>query len=186
MTNFDLFSTYTSPYLASSAGVERSTTNHSTYPFIMKKATIVELIALLFVTLYLYTSISKLIDYDVTVDQLSLSPLLAPIASFVTVLLPAAEIICSALLFFPRTRRHGLYLSLGLMVMFTAYIIYILIYNDQMPCTCGGIIEYLSWPQHLALNGTLILLNTLAVYLDRRTPKDPTTVLQSSISNLSI
>jgi len=134
----------------------------------MKIVTITELIALLFVILFLYTGISKLMDYNVFREQIALSPLLAPIANWVAILLPVTEIIISVVLFIPRSRLIGLYASLVLMVLFTGYVVYILNYNEHLPCTCGGVLEALSWKQHLIFNGLLIALAFTGVLLGRR------------------
>jgi len=136
----------------------------------MKKKTIVEIIALLFVVLFLYTGISKLMDYDITKEQIALSPLLAPIASWTVIALPVTEIIVSVILFIPRTRIKGLYASLALMVAFTGYVVYILSYNDQLPCTCGGVLQSLSWKQHLLFNAAFIVLALTGIVLGRQTP----------------
>jgi len=135
----------------------------------MKTSTITEIIALLFVILFLYTGISKLMDYSVFREQIALSPLLAPVSNWVAILLPSTEIIISVVLFIPRSRLIGLYTSLILMVLFTGYVIYILNYNEHLPCTCGGFLEMLSWKQHLILNGFLIALAFTGVLLGRRT-----------------
>jgi len=134
----------------------------------MKISTITEIIALLFVILFLYTGISKLMDYSVFREQIALSPLLAPVSNWVAILLPATEIIISVVLFIPRSRLIGLYASLILMVLFTGYVIYILNFNEHLPCTCGGVLEALSWKQHLILNGLLIALAFTGVLLGRR------------------
>ena len=134
----------------------------------MKKRTTIEIIAILFVTLFLYTGISKWMDYYVFKEQIALSPLLAPIAQGVAILLPATEIIVSVILFIPRTRQIGLYASFILMILFTGYIIYVLNYNPQLPCTCGGFIQALSWHQHLVLNIVLIILSLRAIILMKK------------------
>jgi uncharacterized membrane protein YphA (DoxX/SURF4 family) len=134
----------------------------------MKRSTIVEIIALLFVILFLYTGISKLMDYDVAREQIALTPLLAPIAKEIVIALPITEIIVSILLFIPRTRKQGLYASLVLMISFTGYVVYILNYNDQLPCTCGGILQQMSWNQHLIFNGVAIALVLTGIILSRR------------------
>ena len=71
----------------------------------MKRTTIQEIIALLFVILFLYTGVSKLMEYDVAREQIALAPLLAPVAKEIVIVLPIAEIVVSVLLFLPRTRR---------------------------------------------------------------------------------
>lgn len=134
----------------------------------MRRTTIVEIIALLFVILFLYTGISKLMDYSVSREQIALSPLLAPISSWVATLLPVTEIIVSVILFIPRSRLFGLYISLGLMVLFTAYIIYILNFNAELPCSCGGVLAELSWKQHLIFNGVAIALALTGILLGKQ------------------
>jgi uncharacterized membrane protein YphA (DoxX/SURF4 family) len=134
----------------------------------MKKSTIVEIISLLFVILFLYTGISKLMEYDVAREQIALTPLLAPVAKYLVFILPITEIIVSILLFLPRTRRLGLYASLALMIAFTGYVVYILNYNAELPCTCGGVLQQMTWPQHLVFNGVAIVLVLTGIVLGRR------------------
>ena len=131
----------------------------------MKKSTISEIISLLFVILFLYTGISKLMDYDIAKEQIGLTPLLAPIAPAIVVIIPIAEIITAILLFLPKTRGYALWASLGLMMAFTTYVIYILSYNDQLPCTCGGVLEQLTWPEHLMFNLGMIILALAGIML---------------------
>jgi uncharacterized membrane protein YphA (DoxX/SURF4 family) len=130
----------------------------------MKRSTISEVISLLFVILFLYTGISKLIDYDIAKEQIALTPILAPIAPEIVIVLPIIEIITAVFLFIPKTRRYGLWASFALMTAFTGYIIYILNYNDQLPCTCGGVLEEMTWPEHLAFNIALIILSLYSLY----------------------
>jgi len=131
----------------------------------MKKETIVEGIAYIFVTLFLYTAGSKLMDYAVVKEQIALAPLFAPAAGIIIILVPLVEILTAIALFFPRTRVIGLWTSVILMLSFTGYVIYIINYDDQLPCSCGGVLEVLSWPGHLILNGCLFLLLIEALYL---------------------
>jgi uncharacterized membrane protein YphA (DoxX/SURF4 family) len=138
----------------------------------MKKGSIIEIIVLLYVILFLYTGISKLIDYSIFKEQISTSPVLAPIAKPVAILLPWVEFLLVLLLIFPKWRLKGLYASLALMVLFTCYIAAILSFSDRLPCSCGGIIELLSWKQHLLLNSILILLSTLGIMLETQLRKN--------------
>src|SRR5580704_2806443 len=134
----------------------------------MKKAFVFEIIALCFMTLFLYTGISKLIDFSVFREQLSLSPIFRHISGYGAILIPFAEIFTAVILFIPATRYHGFLLSLILMFAFTLYIIYIINFNSHLPCTCGGIIQSLSWSQHLIVNLILILLACLAIWFSKR------------------
>jgi uncharacterized membrane protein YphA (DoxX/SURF4 family) len=134
----------------------------------LSKATIVEIISVLFIILFLYTGISKLMEYGVFKEQIAESPVLNPIAPFIAWALPLTEFIVSILLIIPRWRLKGLYASLGLMTAFTIYIIAIMTFNKELPCSCGGIISLLSWKGHLVFNSVFILLAYIGVRLERQ------------------
>lgn len=133
----------------------------------LKKEVIIELIALLFVILFLYTGISKLMDFMLFEEQLLESPILAPVAPLVAWGLPVIEFVVSVLLFIPRFRLKGLYASLVLMILFTIYVGALLMFSSDLPCSCGGILELLSWPAHLVVNTILTGLAWLAIKLAR-------------------
>jgi len=118
----------------------------------MKKITIIESITVIYTILFLYTGISKLMDFSVFKEQISESPIIKPFASLIAIGLPIFEILIVLMLIIPKWRLKGLFISLGLMITFTAYIIFILNFNKELPCSCGGILQQLSWPQHLILN----------------------------------
>lgn len=133
----------------------------------MKRSEVVaDIISAICISLFLYAALSKLADYDKFRVQLGQSALLTPIAGFVAWFIPLAEIILAAALSFPRSRLLGLYGSFTLMVIFTAYIVAILNFSEYVPCSCGGILEKLSWTQHLVFNlcfTALLLLGILSV-----------------------
>jgi hypothetical protein len=145
----------------------------------MKKSIIVEIIVIFSVCLFMYTGINNLIEYYISREQLLLVPLLAPIATEIAIILPLMEIVTAILTFLPRTRKSGLKATLVLMILFTSYIIYILSYNQSLPCTCGGAIEELTWPQHLIFNILMIFLNAAALLLSSKTTKPKTIATQS-------
>ncbi|WP_394347827.1 MauE/DoxX family redox-associated membrane protein [Niastella caeni] len=134
----------------------------------LSRSTIVEIIALLFIILFLYTGISKLMEYAVFKEQIAESPLLKPIAPFIAWSLPLTEFLVSALLIIPRWRLKGLYASLALMIAFTVYIGAIMTFNKELPCSCGGVISLLSWQGHLIFNSLFILLAFTGVLLERQ------------------
>jgi hypothetical protein len=72
------------------------------------------------------------------------------------------------LLFFPRYRLIGLYLTCILMILFTAYIITLFTISPELPCSCGGIIEALSWKGHIIFNSLLILLSFVVIRMQKR------------------
>lgn len=134
----------------------------------LSKATIVEVISVLFVILFLYTGISKLMEYAVFKEQIAESPILKPIAPFIAWALPLTEFLVSIMLIIPRWRLKGLYASLALMIAFTVYIGAIMMFNKELPCSCGGIISLLSWESHLVFNSLFILLAFIGVRLERQ------------------
>jgi uncharacterized membrane protein YphA (DoxX/SURF4 family) len=138
----------------------------------VKKKSLVEIIALLFVILFLYTGISKLLDFMLFQEQLSESPILEPIVPLVAWGLPITEFIVSLLLFLPRYRLVGLYVTFILMILFTVYVGALLAFSTELPCSCGGILEALSWPAHLALNIGLIGLALTGIILAKKIKKN--------------
>ena len=137
----------------------------------MKRTTIIETIVFLYVILFLYTGISKLMEYEVFKENIAESPILAFIATPIALGLPWTEFAITILLIIPRWRLKGLYASLVLMSLFTAYVIAILLFDEHLPCSCGGILQQLSWPQHIVFNGVFILLATGGIILQRREKK---------------
>lgn len=138
----------------------------------LKRTTITETILVLNVILFLYTGISKIMEYSEFKEQLADSPILGFIATPVALLLPWAEFAIVLMLIVPRWRLKGFYATLTLMILFTAYIIGLFNINKELPCSCGGIIALLSWKQHLVFNIAFILLNALAIRLQKREKKE--------------
>ena len=56
------------------------------------------------------------------------------------------------------------------MTIFTLYIGYMVAFVPKLPCSCGGIIQKMSWNQHLIFNVGFILLGVYAIWLDRYNP----------------
>lgn len=134
----------------------------------MRKLT-VDVISALFILLWVYAALSKVTDFDKFRVQLGQSPLLTAFATWVAWITPAIEILLAILLAIPRTRLLALYASFSLMVMFTAYIIAITQFSEYIPCSCGGILQHMTWNAHLlfnllfvglALTGILLFSNT--------------------------
>ncbi|WPQ63387.1 MauE/DoxX family redox-associated membrane protein [Chitinophaga sancti] len=133
----------------------------------MKRSTIIEIISMLFIILFVYTAISKFMDFSVFSEQIATSPILAPVASWIAWVVPIAEILVSIALLIPAFRLKGLYASLALMLGFTIYIILILNFSPHIPCSCGGVIELMSWREHLVFNSFFIVVAILAIWLSR-------------------
>lgn len=138
----------------------------------MKKTTIIETIVVLYTILFLYTGISKLMDYTIFKEQIATSPILAPIAKPVALLLPWTEFIVTLLLIIPRWRMKGFYASAFLMSIFTIYIIAILSFSKHLPCSCGGILAEMTWSQHLIFNIVFIALGITGIIAGKQLRKN--------------
>ncbi len=129
------------------------------------RSVIVELICFLFIGLFMYAALSKLLDNEKFTVQILQSPLLAPFAFWITWMIPGVEILCSIFLMIYRLRLIALYAALTLMVTFYSLHSGYFIFSDKIPCSCGGILESLGWREHLVFNVTFVLLSVLAIYL---------------------
>lgn len=133
----------------------------------MKRTTIIEIISLLTLSLFLYAAISKVMDYTLFKEQLAESPVLKAVAVPLAVGLPIVEFALVVLLIVPRWRLKGLYSSLVLLSIFIVYIVVMMLTSDHLPCSCGGLLEQLSWKGHIYFNGGFILLNAIAIRLEK-------------------
>jgi hypothetical protein len=141
------------------------------------RALIVNLIAFVFLFLFVYTALSKFLDFTHFQFVLRHSPLLGSLGVSVSWFVPGIELLIALLLFEPRSRLAGLFSSMILMIVFSIYIGYMLFFSPQLPCSCGGVIEQLSWTQHLGLNLILILLAGYACYLEATNPSRSSKIL---------
>ena len=127
---------------------------------------IVSLIATLYILLFAYAAVSKLIDYENFHRQLAMSPVLTSHASWLSWLVPVLELLLATLLAFPKTRTSGMYGSLCLMAAFTVYIYLIMNYASHVPCSCGGILEDMGWMEHFYFNLGFMALALVSLALE--------------------
>ncbi len=153
---------------------------------IVNPGLVITLIGYLYVLLFLYAAISKLLDFETFTLQLAQSPLLSAYAGFIAWAVPGIEILIACLLVIERFRTLALYASFTLMVMFTAYIFIILNFSDFVPCSCGGVLEKLSWTQHLIFNLVFIVLAALALFLSKEYNTKKTLLLLVTLAIIGI
>ena len=128
------------------------------------KTLVVEVICYLYILLFIYAAVSKLTDFQNFRLQIAQSPLLTAYAGFVAVTVLIMEFLISLLLAVPKLKLLGLYAAFMLMTMFSIYIVIILNYSPYIPCSCGGILEDMSWREHLRFNIAFVALATAAIY----------------------
>ncbi|WP_210149588.1 MauE/DoxX family redox-associated membrane protein [Chryseobacterium scophthalmum] len=132
------------------------------------KKTIQFVISIFFVILFCYAAISKVLDFENFQHQISASPLLNGSSQFLPHAIIIVEFLIAGLLCYRKTRNIGLVGSVVLMLFFTGYVALILSTTDNLPCSCGGILEKLSWHQHLYFNIGCVILSVIALGLNLR------------------
>lgn len=117
----------------------------------------------LLLVLWSYTGMSKLLENIPGTYTTKYVSLVKDGADSIAWLLPVTELIVVLLLFFERTRKIGLYVSLLLLIVFTLYLLYMLLFVADLPCSCGGVLRKMSWQQHVPFNLFFIGLNMLGL-----------------------
>jgi uncharacterized membrane protein YphA (DoxX/SURF4 family) len=138
----------------------------------MKKNTVVEIISALLVFLFIYASLTKLLDFGKFKYQLGQSPFIGNIGWIIAWIIPAGELLISILLMGKRTRIIGLYLSFFLMLLFTGYIFMMLKFSSYLPCSCGGVLSTMSWKQHFVFNLAFTGLSIAGIIIQNRNSTD--------------
>ena len=139
-----------------------------TVPSWLRKNTLIEVICSLIILLFVYAALSKVSDYDRFTVQLSKSPFITAFPVFVAWGIPTVELLIALLLVIKRTRLIGLYASFFLMSLFTAYLIIMLNFSYYIPCSCGGILEKLSWNQHILFNFFFIAISAAGAIMQHK------------------
>lgn len=129
------------------------------------KTIIIETVCLLYVLLFVYAAVSKLLDFENFQVQLGQSPLLSAYASYIAWIVPLVEIIIVLLLLSSKFKYEGLILAYSLMILFTIYIIIILNFSPFVPCSCGGVLSKLGWTEHLIFNIAFVILAFIGAVL---------------------
>ncbi|HVM87931.1 MAG TPA: MauE/DoxX family redox-associated membrane protein [Puia sp.] len=123
------------------------------------KYRITEIIIALLVFLFVYTSLSKLADISFFSHQLKWFPYIGKFAVIIAWMVPFSELAISVMLCIPKFQQYGLLASTLLLSVFTVYLFAMLAFHRQdLPCSCGGVIKYLSWKQHIFFNLVFIIL----------------------------
>lgn len=122
----------------------------------------------IFILLFVYTGIMKIRDYEIFRIRLDQSPMLEGLGDLLAILIPTALLLSAILLLIDRTRKAGMYSVLGLMILFTGYIAIVLgFFPSSLPCSCNGVLESMTWTQHLWFNIGFLVLAGIGVALNR-------------------
>lgn len=132
---------------------------------------VLDLVIYLYILLFFYTAFSKMITYRSFVKVLSELPLIGGIHLFLAGFLIGLEVAFGLLLIFPKTRIKGLWGALILMSCFTVYLGYHIMVRSKLPCSCGGVVSGMTWPQHLIFNMAFILMAIIGLLINNRLTK---------------
>ena len=119
---------------------------------------ITEIISTLFILLFVYAAVSKLLDFQKFRVQVGQSPILTSLGNWIVIVVPSIEILISIGLIINKLRLKAMYGTLILMTIFTTYIVFILNFSPYVPCSCGGILDKMGWKAHLIFNLCFVLL----------------------------
>lgn len=131
------------------------------------------ILSTLLIILWVYTAISKLSDMTVFESQLNRQPgFVSAFAPLLIWLLPIVELLAAGLLMFNNTRKRGLLLSFFLMLAFTGYVALAVIgYWEDIPCSCGGVLNRLGWKDHLWFNLFFLMIAALGLAAERHSTR---------------
>ncbi|PHR96759.1 MAG: hypothetical protein COA80_08500 [Leeuwenhoekiella sp.] len=137
------------------------------------------------ILLWMYAATAKVLEFDQFKIQLSQVDFLKPMADILVWFIPLLEYFLGALLLVSKTRRLALMGSAVLMSVFTVYIAGMISFSPELPCSCGGIINNLTWQQHLLFNIGCTALAITGVYghNSNNTPHNNTNSNSNSNSN---
>ncbi len=125
-----------------------------------------------FIALWIIVAIHRFENFELFANTMYTQPLPQSINTILIILVPAAELGAATLLLFARTRNAGLYLSFGLLLCYTFYILLMLSrILGHIPCSCSSPIPGLSWVQHFWFNLGLTFLAGLAFFLHQQTTR---------------
>jgi hypothetical protein len=135
----------------------------------MRRKIIIEIISSLLILLFLYASVSKWLAFKSFVGDMNNQPFPNWMTPWLVWSIPSMEVLIVLLLIFDRTRLPGLYASLVLMGAFTVYTAAVLLHAFKfVPCSCGGVIRKLTWPQHLFFNLFFVGITVAGIILLRK------------------
>jgi hypothetical protein len=131
----------------------------------MKRNLFVGITSVLLIALFVYAAIAKLTDYYDFQFGLSESPFIAQFSGLLAWAIPASELLIAVMLVVPALRLAGLYASFVMMLLFTLYIASMLAFGKDIPCSCGGILEEMSWGVHIIFNSFFVVMSAIAIRL---------------------
>lgn len=140
----------------------------------MKKQTYILIaITVILLTLWVPTSLNKILNFESFKHNVYNQPFNKNIAKVIVYSIPLLEILTAVFIVIPKYRPRGFILSTILMSIFTIYIAAALLNVwDKLPCGCGLIITGMTWQEHLWFNLIFLILSVTAWYIHFFTSKN--------------
>ena len=120
------------------------------------------------ILLWVYTATDKLLHFQLFRYRLATFPGIGRFADLLSWSLPLLELSLAALLLTTGKKMLGFFASAALLLLFTWYLAVMLETQHHLPCTCGGVIEKLSWRQHLVFNLFFTAVAGMGIYCRRK------------------
>ena len=114
-------------------------------------------ISLFFVLLRSYAAISKIIVFRNFRSQLGQSPGLEAYPGLVASGLIFLQLLAIGMICYRSYRLLGLWMTFGIVTVFTGYNGFILMGSNNLPCTCIGLSEKMTWNGNLNINMGLMI-----------------------------
>ena len=134
----------------------------------INKKIAVEICSVLLAVLFIYTGVSKLIDWSETRFSFLNQVFPDSINKLLLYTIPPVEILIAIMLLIPRFRQNAFLGSMILMGAFTLYVGLVLTgVFGRIPCSCGGIVESLSWEWHFVVNLLFLFISAVGYFLMR-------------------
>lgn len=124
---------------------------------------IAETIIFLLILMWVYTFASKIFDFDTFNRQIKGAYVLSAGGSVLPYLLEAVHIVIVILLINKNWRRLGILTSLSVLIIYTAYLIYILKFAPSIPCSCIAVLRGMNWNDQLYFNFIALAINIIGL-----------------------
>jgi hypothetical protein len=134
----------------------------------MKPGILLQGVRFLLILLFAYAAFSKIAGHTIFRAQLTKFPVLGNYSLFLSWFIPYVELCIVALLFIPKFHTSGFFASAILLTIFSIFLILMVSFAVNLPCSCGGIIALLSWKQHIFFNLFFLALSVTGISLNRR------------------
>lgn len=130
----------------------------------MKTRTLItETIIFLLLLTWAYTFASKALGFANFKMQINSAYLLSSLGSTLPYIIQVVHLSIVVLLIKKSWRKTGLISSLSVLLIYTAYVIYILKFAPSIPCSCISLFRGLNWDDQLLVNVVVVPLNIIGL-----------------------